>query len=149
MMTKPRASTQLKVSCTLQRKPPHGRRNTAQTITMRTCSNAVQHSTVQYSTVQHLVQHGFGGGGQLLGHTHSCVVPEGMRHDVDKGPDEQPALSPSKYHLKSINCILHPPLWAQRHSSQNSTFGYRDEIHWPHCNKQSQHTKHAYKANIS
>ena len=99
-------------------------------------THLLQHSTVQYSTVQYSTAPGpariwwwrtapwshsqlqtvAGMFAKSRWHLQSsyctafvtCVVPESMRHDVDKGPDEQPALSPSKYHLKSINCILHP-----------------------------------------
>ena len=45
--------------------------------------STVQYSTVQHSTVQHLVQHRLGGGGQLLGHTHSCKQLQGCSRSPD------------------------------------------------------------------
>ena len=77
-----------------------------------------------------LVQHGLGRGRQILGHTHSyrkgsifsqninsfirtCIVVERNGDHVDHGPPKQPTLLPIKYHLESINCILHPKEYVQ------------------------------------
>ena len=37
----------------------------------------------------------------------TCKVVECNGDHVDQGPPKQPTLLPVKYHLESINCILH------------------------------------------
>ena len=49
----------------------------------RYAPSPVQYGAVQYSTVQHLVEHRLGGGGQLLGHTHSCKQLQGCSRSPD------------------------------------------------------------------